>query len=271
MDGTRVTLARILELGVPLTWQDATALLIEAVRQGPANGAAVVVAVTPDSCVVTRGGEVALADGAASAGPDAVLELAGPLIAACGDSGDLGQAAAAGSLVPFLEAYADETPWRRRRVQIAAVALRGIAADADADRARADDEAEIASAAIAADGVAEQTAPAAAHDREAVRRFTRQTPRHDAAAARRERPPYRLKVVVTSRRRSSSVVGARLALWAAIVLSATAAGLGAWRVAAQAQAGRRPPVAGPDRVASEPVVPAPALRRTSHDLSPGPP
>lgn len=283
MDGTRVPLARVLELGVPLAWREVSALLVEAIRQAHANGGTLAAGVVPASCFVTRGGEIVLAGRAAASRPEAVLELVGPLTAACVDPGDLGQAAANGAVVPFLEAYAADTPWRRRRVQIAAIALRAITAEADLARTEgahaADDSAEPTAPATSAAGAVTRpvVAPAGgeplpaptATDAPSLRRFTRQAPRGVDDAGRRDHRPYRLKVVVTGRRRSLSVVGARLAIWTAIAVSATAAGVGAWRVAAQAAAaGRRPPIARPDRVASEPGAPAPALLRTSDDQSP---
>jgi len=282
MDGTRVPLARVLELGVPLAWREATALLVEAIRQAHLSGGELAGGVTPPSCFVTRGGEVVLADQAAAASPDAVLELVGPLTAACIDPGDLGQAAASGALVPFLEAYAADTPWRRRRVQIAAIALRALAAEADLARSEGPDAADLgppstapATSAAAATRLAvgaagnEPAPPPSVTDSPSLRRFTRQSPRGGDHARRREHRPYRLRVVVTAPRRPLSVVGARLAIWTAIAVSATAAGVGAWRVAAQATAaGRRPPIARPDRVASDPGSPAPAVLRTSDEPSP---
>ncbi|MGE0362283.1 MAG: hypothetical protein AB7H93_13975 [Vicinamibacterales bacterium] len=264
---------------MPLAWREVSALLVEAIRQAHSNGGTLGAGVEPASCFVTRGGEIVLAGRAAAARPEAVLELVGPLTAACVDPGDLGQAAANSAVVPFLEAFAADTPWRRRRVQIAAIALRAIAAETDLARTEGAQTSDAGAAAMSAAGAAtrpavapaggEPTPPPSATDAPSLRRFTRQSPRGGDDAGPREPRHYRLKVVVSARRRPLSVVGARLAIWTAIAVSATAAGFGAWRVAAQATAaGRRPPIARPDRVVSDPGSPAPAVLRTSDDASP---
>lgn len=214
MDVTRLSVARVLELEVPISWQEAGALVFESVAKAQELGGSDSARVEPAGCLVTRGGEVVLVDGAARAHPEAMADLAIDLLAACETPGELGAAVNARQLLPFLEALGQDTTWKRRRVQIAAVALRALAAEADRPPA----------------------------DRSAVRHFTRQAPRDPGGVA----------VAISARRpaplRPQPAIGAsaRAIIWTAVAVSATAAGFGLWQVRAQ-QPRVSPVVTGPAR------------------------
>ena len=135
MDSTRLSLARVLELGVRLSWREAAAIVYEAMaRTGPTKGERPSHVASAD-CELTRGGEVVLLDEAARARPETVLRLLEDLLPACDSPGGLGAAFEAGRAIAFLEDLSLQVTAKRRRVEIAAVALRAIGADADHRRA----------------------------------------------------------------------------------------------------------------------------------------
>jgi hypothetical protein len=139
MDSTRISLARVLELGVPMSWHEAAAIVHEAlVLTGPTKGTRPN-RVGPDECVITRGGEVTLVGPAAKARPETIVRLLEDLLPACDTPGGLGAAYERGSAIAFLEELSQRTTPKRRRVEIASVSIRAIAAEAD--RARAADDA----------------------------------------------------------------------------------------------------------------------------------
>ena len=131
MDVTRMSIARVLELGVPISWREAAAVVFEGVSTAHDREGRATSRVAPDSCLITRGGEVVLSDDASCGDPEAIAGLAADLLTGCADRGDLGAALDAGRLLPFLEKLGEDTTWKRRRVQIAALALRALNAEAD--------------------------------------------------------------------------------------------------------------------------------------------
>ena len=228
MDVTRLSIARVLELGVPVTWQEASAVVFESVDRAQQLGGSHTERVSPDCCLITRGGEVVLSEQAERTHPEVVAALAADLLRGCDEPGELGAALASGRLLPFLEAFSHDTTWKRRRVQIAAVALRAIAAHADEMRAKSATTARVAGG---------TTAP-----------MTRREPRRTVVATSPP-PPQRMRqrlgpLDTAPRRR----ISARLIIWTVVAISVTAVGLSAWRAenglfaappAAQAPLGRR--------------------------------
>jgi hypothetical protein len=215
MDVTRLSLARVLELRIPITWRDASAVLVEVVYRTQQLGGTNPDPVRPVSVLLTRGGEVVLTEQAERAHPDAAAALAADLLRACADRGDLGEAVEAGELMAFLDAQGHETTWKRRRVQIATVALRAIVAHADQVRSTMK-----------------------------IRGHERQRGDHDAPRPSTRSVPHREASLAPPARRLS----ARMIVWTVVALSATAAGLSAWRAeagpfakpaAAQGPIGRR--------------------------------
>jgi hypothetical protein len=139
MDSTRISLARVLELGVRISWREVAAIVHEAlVLTGPTKGARPN-RVDPEECVITRGGEVTLVGAAARGRPETIVRLLEDLLPACESPGGLGAAFERGTAIAFLDELSQRTTPKRRRVEIASVAIRAIAAEAD--RARQADEA----------------------------------------------------------------------------------------------------------------------------------
>ncbi len=131
MDSTRISLARVLELGVQVSWREAAAIVHEAVAlTGPTKGARPN-RVGPDACVLTRGGEIILVGNAAKARPETLVLLLEHLLPACDSTGGLGAAFERGTVLAFLEELSQRTTGKRRRVEIASVAIRAIAAEAE--------------------------------------------------------------------------------------------------------------------------------------------
>ena len=93
---------------------------------------------TAESCLLTRGGDVVLAGAAAQARPEAVVRLLDDLLASCSNPGRFAGAVADGTALDMIEELSHDTTAKRRRVEVASVALRGLAAEADAARAMAD-------------------------------------------------------------------------------------------------------------------------------------
>lgn len=219
MDVTRLSLARVLELGVPITWQEAAAIAFEAAAHACPD--APDTAVPLDAWMLTRGGEL-LVDVTAVVPPAAIADMTRRMLQSCADGAVLAQALGDGALADFLDVVGEDIPWRRRRVLIAAVALKGLVADAERPLPEAD-------------------APLA------VRQYTRRAPRPDPTPRRvraRRRPP--LPPPAPGRRMS---VGARGVIWAAIAVSASVAGYGAWRATASSG---QPPLPAPGAFAELP-------------------
>ena len=119
------------------SWREAAAVVFECVRKAQELEGSDMGRIAPASCLVTRGGEIVVSAGRAN--PEAVAQLAADLLTGCADRGDLGAALDAGRLMRFLETLGHETTWKRRRVQIAMLALRSLAAEADRARAEGRD------------------------------------------------------------------------------------------------------------------------------------
>ncbi len=234
MDVTRLSVARVLELGVPITWQEAAAIAFEAAAH--ARPDALDTEVPLDAWMLTRGGEL-LVDVTAVVPPAAIADMTRRMLQSCADRSELGQALDDGALADFLDAFGEDVPWRRRRVLIAAVALKGLVADSERPLPNTD------------------ASPMA-------RQYTRRSPRPDPAP-----PPARTRHRPSApppRTGRPAWVGARAVIWAAIAVSATAAGYGAWRASA---ASRRPPLLAPSAFAElppsapepPPALPTPAI------------
>ena len=155
MESNRISLARVLDLGVRVSWREAAAIVHEAMAlTRPASGARPD-RVLPESCVLTRGGEVLLLDDAAQARPETVLRLLAPLLTACDARGGLGSAFENGVAINFLEELALRVTAKRRRVEIAGVAIRGLGARAELERAESDRRLGIADGLPGADAAAD--------------------------------------------------------------------------------------------------------------------
>ncbi len=138
MESTRISLARVLDLGVTIGWREAAAIVHEAVaRTGPTKGARPT-RITPAQCELTRGGDIHLLGDAARARPETVLGLLEYLLPACDSQGGLGVAFESGRAISFLEELGLQVTAKRRRVEIAGVALRALCVDADRLRAEAE-------------------------------------------------------------------------------------------------------------------------------------
>jgi hypothetical protein len=139
MDSTRISIARVIELGVQVSWREAAAIIHEAVSQtGPTKGARPS-RVSSDACLLTRGGEVVLTGEAQKARPETVVRLLEDLLAVCDSPGGLASALESGTALAFLEDLSQRTTPKRRRVEIASVALRALAAAADRAREESDE------------------------------------------------------------------------------------------------------------------------------------
>ena len=128
----------MLELGVRVSWREASAIVHEAVAGTRATEGAGPARVTAESCLLTRGGDVVLVGTAAQARPEAVVRLLDDLLASCSDPGRFAGAVANGTALDMIEELSQHTTPKRRRVEVASVALRGLAAAADAARAMAE-------------------------------------------------------------------------------------------------------------------------------------
>lgn len=209
MDVTRLSLARVLDLGVTISWREAAAVLVEAVDRAQQLGGTNPEPVPQETVLLTRGGEVVLTEQAERAHPEAVAGLVSDLLRGCDDPGDLGNAVSTGQLLPFLELVAHDTTWKRRRAQIATLALRALAAQAD----HSHDVKDAATLAGSEPG---------------RRQYIRRSARNrvvEAPAPRRVPPPAGRPAPPTRR------VSARAVIFTAIAISAGAAGLGFWRAA----------------------------------------
>ena len=109
MDATRVSLARVIELGIQIGWRAAASVLCEALSQARAAGGTSEERPPATACLLTRGGEVVLLGEAVRARPDAVVGLGADLLAACPDPDDLGRAMRTGNVLEFLETFAERT------------------------------------------------------------------------------------------------------------------------------------------------------------------
>ena len=117
MDSTRISLARVLELGVRLSWREAAAIVYEAMaRTGPTKGERPSNVATA-ACELSRGGDVVLLDEAARARPETVLRLLEDLLPACESQGGLGAAFESGRAIAFLEDLSLQVTAKRRRVE----------------------------------------------------------------------------------------------------------------------------------------------------------
>jgi hypothetical protein len=133
MDHTRISLARVLELGVVLSWREVAAIVhqVAVLREESLARHTRPARISTASCMATRKGEIVVAVWAAEEeGDDPMLQLLGDLLAACPAPGELASLPARApslNLVDELERYANPD---RRRILIAAVAIRGLAAEA---------------------------------------------------------------------------------------------------------------------------------------------
>lgn len=131
MDSTRISIARILALGVPLTWQDAVAVAQEAAMLSDVNAAmnSRPSLVSPETCFITRAGDLELPETTDDESPDAV---AGLLRAMLGDSDapDALRTLAADASSPDLSSELRAFAVGNRRTAIAQLAARALTLDA---------------------------------------------------------------------------------------------------------------------------------------------
>ncbi len=135
MDATSISVQRLVGLGIPVQWPQAGAVLIEAIKQAQWSGDVSGVAVRSDECLLTRGGAVVLVGDTAQAAPAALVALLDDLLSVCADPDRLGVAHDSGRAVTFLSEVAERTSPQRRRIEIASLALRALAAQADRELA----------------------------------------------------------------------------------------------------------------------------------------
>ena len=135
MDATRISVQRLVALGVAVQSQQAGAVLIEAIKQTQWSGDPSEVAARSDECLLTRGGAVVLVGDTAQAAPAALVALLDDLLSVCADPDRLGIAHDSGHAVAFLSEVAERTSPQRRRIEIASLALRALAAQADRELA----------------------------------------------------------------------------------------------------------------------------------------
>ena len=131
MDATRISIERVVQLDVPVIWREAAAVLCEAVSAVRRAGSFSDERPRAASCLVTRGGRVVLADDMARARPDTLVALASRLLEACAEPDDFGAAMRSGAFLEFVDDYTALTSPNQRRVAIASLALRALAAEAD--------------------------------------------------------------------------------------------------------------------------------------------
>ncbi len=129
MDPTRISIARILALDVPLTWQDAVAVAQEAAMLSDVNAAmnSRPSLVSPETCFITRAGDLELPDATDVESPEAVADL---LRAMLGDA-DVPEALEALAYGPSTRDLSSDLaafPVGNRRAVIARLATRAIAA-----------------------------------------------------------------------------------------------------------------------------------------------
>ena len=131
MDATRISIERVLELDVPVIWREAAAVVCEAVAAVRRAGGLSDERPRASSCVVTRGGEVVLADEMARTRPETLVVLASHLLETCAEPDRFGAALQSGTFLEFVDDFASRTSPNQRRVAIASLALRALAAEAD--------------------------------------------------------------------------------------------------------------------------------------------
>ena len=131
MDTTRISVARVLDLDVPMSWREVAAVLCEAVSIVRRTGGSSTERPPLRSWLLTRGGAVELEPGAADAGPEVVVTLAQDLLKTCQAPDRLGQAVQSGDLLPFIDEFGERTSPNQRRKEIASLAWRALAAEAD--------------------------------------------------------------------------------------------------------------------------------------------
>ena len=136
MASSEITVARILELDVPVSWQECVAIAAEVATlrvAGPALGQPQP-RIDAESCVLTRRGDVRLPHPAESSQPDADVQLLRALLAGREIPADLEQLAYGPPPTHLGDALAMFSR-PDRRTDIAAVAMRGLAAEAELQQA----------------------------------------------------------------------------------------------------------------------------------------
>lgn len=130
MDPTRISIARVLALDVPLSWQDAVAVTHEAAVLSEVNAAmnARPSLVTAESCFITKDGAVELPDTTEHESPEDVARLLRELLAGR-DAPDEVESLAYGVAVHELSSDLASLPVGNRRALIAKLATRAIAAE----------------------------------------------------------------------------------------------------------------------------------------------
>lgn len=141
MDTTRIPIARVLELGVRVSWREAVAIILQAsavLAEGRMRGLQRP-RIDTLSCVLTRGGDVEFTETAKRPQAEALTLLFRELLADSDPPREILNLARSGTdehLADDLELLA--SPTKRRRVEIASVAIRGLAAEAELARRTVD-------------------------------------------------------------------------------------------------------------------------------------
>lgn len=128
MDTTRISIAQLLALDVPLTWQDAVAVAQEAAMLSDVHAAmnSKPSLVSPETCFITRTGDLELPQTTDVESPDAVTVLLREMLAGRDAPPDL-EAIAFGHATRDMSGALQRFPVPNRRAEIARLATRALA------------------------------------------------------------------------------------------------------------------------------------------------
>ncbi|HUU33606.1 MAG TPA: hypothetical protein VMW48_06055, partial [Vicinamibacterales bacterium] len=128
MDTTRISIARVLALDVPLTWQDAVAVAQEAAMLSDVNAAmnSRPSLVSAESCFITRTGDLELPVTTDIESPDAVTALLREMLAGR-DAPEALETLAFGHATRDMSGALQQFPLANRRAEIAKLATRALA------------------------------------------------------------------------------------------------------------------------------------------------
>ena len=128
MDTTRISIAQLLALDVPLTWQDAVAVAQEAAMLSDVHAAmnSRPSLVSPETCFITRTGDLELPQTTDVESPDAVTVLLREMLAGRDAPPDL-EALAFGRATRDMSGALQQFPLANRRAEIAKLATRALA------------------------------------------------------------------------------------------------------------------------------------------------
>lgn len=128
MDTTRISIAQLLALDVPLTWQDAVAVAQEAAMLSDVHAAMNTrpSLVSPETCFISRTGDLELPETTEVESPDAVTLLLREMLAGRDAPEDL-EAIAFGHATRDMSGALQRFPVPNRRAEIAKLATRALA------------------------------------------------------------------------------------------------------------------------------------------------